>query len=189
MDSRSRWIAIGFLLFLMFVGPFRILALLDGLGLYPSVSQEQVVAELERLRGASPVTCREAKPDWDYVCEYSKASRGNPATRHREGIRTSSYWNRAIQTVVALPVDGPVLNETQAKQWQLAEQQRALRGVNIRTASIEQLRTIPRVDQYRAQEIHAAVRFGLVKQFDDLLKIQGIDRATLNAMRARAYWD
>jgi DNA uptake protein ComE-like DNA-binding protein len=47
------------------------------------------------------------------------------------------------------------------------------RRVNVRTASIAELRTIPRVDQYRAQEIHAAVRFGLVKKFDDLPKIEG----------------
>ena len=61
--------------------------------------------------------------------------------------------------------------------------------VNVRTATIAELRTIPRVDQYRAQEIHSAVRFGLVRKFDDLLKIEGIDQATLNAMRTRAYWE
>ena len=48
--------------------------------------------------------------------------------------------------------------------------------------SLAELRTIPRVDQYRAQEIQAAVRFGLVRKVDDLLKIQGIDQATLSAM-------
>ena len=68
------------------------------------------------------------------------------------------------------------------------EQKRASR-VNVRTATIAELRTIPRVDQYRAQEIQAAVRFGLVGKFDDLLKIEGIDQATLNAMRTRAYWE
>jgi len=29
----------------------------------------------------------------------------------------------------------------------------------------------------------------MVKKFDDLLKIEGIDQVTLNAMRTRAYWE
>src|SRR6185503_780277 len=108
-----------------------------------------------------------------------------------------------------VPLPGPVLTEAEKLQWQYEEEQkrtqeqwmrtqeqnnrleevkRATR-VNVRTATIAELRTIPRVDQYRAQEIQAAVRFGLVRKFDDLLKIEGIDQATLNAMRTRAYWE
>jgi DNA uptake protein ComE-like DNA-binding protein len=50
------------------------------------------------------------------------------------------------------------------------------------------LKRIPGVDQYRAQEIQAAVRYGIVKKFDDLLKIQGIDEKALCIMRTRSYW-
>jgi helix-hairpin-helix protein len=52
----------------------------------------------------------------------------------------------------------------------------------------EELKRIPGVDQYRAQEIQAAVRYGIVKKFDDLLKIQGIDEKALRIMRTRSYW-
>jgi DNA uptake protein ComE-like DNA-binding protein len=71
------------------------------------------------------------------------------------------------------------------------EPQRANRGpmVNIRTATIAELQTIPRVNRYRAQEIQGAVRVGLVRSVNDLLKIQGIDQATLTIMKTRAYWE
>ena len=48
--------------------------------------------------------------------------------------------------------------------------------VNVRTATIAELRRIPRVDQFRAKDIQAAVRLGLVRKLDDLLKIEGIDQ-------------
>ena len=54
---------------------------------------------------------------------------------------------------------------TQEQKKRLEEVKRATR-VNVRTATIAELRTIPRVDQYRAQQIQAAVRFGLVRKFD-----------------------
>ena len=75
------------------------------------------------------------------------------------------------------------------EQIKRTDEQMRARRVNVRTATIAELRTIPRVDRSRAQEIQAAVRFGLVKKFDDLLKIEGIDQATLNAMGTRAYWE
>jgi DNA uptake protein ComE-like DNA-binding protein len=87
------------------------------------------------------------------------------------------------------PPGVPVMTEEQALQWFKDEQKRLTEPVNVRTATIADLQRIPRVDPYRAQVIHAAVRRGLVRKFDDLLKIEGIDRATLTAMRTRAYWE
>jgi hypothetical protein len=206
MDSRSVWITIGFLLILVFVGPFRIVGCLYDVGLVPKATEEQVVTELKQLDNVRTATCQNGSPNFDFVCDYDVQARGRPPERRRVGIRTGLY--KAIGSAVPLP--GPVLTEAEKLQWQYEEQQkqqtqeqgkrtqeqkkrteelkRASR-VNVRTATIAELRTIPRVDQYRAQEIHAAVRFGLVRQFDDLLKIQGIDQATLNAMRTRAYWE
>ena len=62
-----------------------------------------------------------------------------------------------------MPVDGPVLTEEQALQWQKDEQKRLAAPVNVRTATIADLQRIPRVDAYRAQVIHASVRHGLVR--------------------------
>ena len=205
MDSRSRWITIGFLLILVFVGPFRIVGWLYDLGLVPKATEEQVITELKRSDNVRTATCQNGSPDFDFVCDYEVQARGGPPERRRVGIRTSMY--RAIGSTVPLP--GPVLTEAEKLQWQYEEEQkrtqeqwmrtqeqkkrleevkRATR-VNVRTATIAELRTIPRVDQYRAQQIQAAVRFGLVRKFDDLLKIEGIDQATLNGMRARGYWE
>jgi DNA uptake protein ComE-like DNA-binding protein len=186
MDSKSRWIAIGFLLFLMFVGPFRILAFLDDLGLYPSATNEQVVAELQRGSDVKAVTCQAGTAGWDFVCDIDVQPRGLPSVRHREGIKTS--WARAVYQAVLLPVDGPVLTEAQARQWRQEEDRKLAEPVNIRTATIAELQRIPGVDRYRAQEIHACVRAGIVRTYDDLLKIQGIDQAKLRLMRTRSYW-
>ena len=200
MDSKSLSITIGFILFLVFVGPFRVVGFLYNLGLFPKATEEQVIMELKRGDNVRTATCRDGSPNWDFVCDYEVQPRDLPPERRRIGIRTSFY--RAIGQAVPLPVDGPVMTEAQKRQWQDEEQrkrtqelrkrteeQMRARRVNVRTATITELRTIPRVDQYRAQEIQAAVRFGLVKKFDDLLKIEGIDDATLNAMRTRAYWE
>jgi hypothetical protein len=200
MDSRSLSITIGFILFLVFVGPFRVVGFLYNLGLFPKATEEQVIMELKRGDNVRTATCRDGSPNWDFVCDYEVQPRDLPPERRRVGIRTSFY--RAIGQAVPLPVDGPVMTEAQKRQWQDEEQrkrtqelrkrteeQMRARQVNVRTATITELRTIPRVDQYRAQEIQAAVRFGLVKKFDDLLKIEGIDDATLKAMRTRAYWE
>lgn len=200
MDSRSLWITIGFVLFLVFVGPFRVVGFLYDHGLFPKATEEQVIRELKRGDNVRTATCRDGSPTWDFVCDYEVQPRDLPPERRRIGIRTSLF--RAIGQAVPLPVDGPVMTEAQKRQWQDEEQRKRTqelrkrteeqmrpRRVNVRTATIAELRTIPRVDQYRAQEIQAAVRFGLVKKFDDLLKIEGIDQATLNAMRTRAYWE
>ena len=205
MDSRSLWITIGFLLLLVFVGPFRVVRFLYDLGLFPKATEEQVITELKRWDNVRTATCQNGSPDFDFVCDYEVQPRDLPPERRRVGIRTSLY--RAIGS--AVPLSGPVLTEAEKLQWQYEEEQKRTqeqqkraqeqqkrtqewmraRRVNVRTATIAELRTIPRVDQYRAQEIQAAVRFGLVKKFDDLLKIEGIDQATLNAMRTRAYWE
>jgi DNA uptake protein ComE-like DNA-binding protein len=200
MDRRSLSITIGFILFMVFVGPFRVVGFLYNLGLFPKTTEEQVSMELKRGANVRTATCRDGSPDWDFVCDYEVQPRDLPPERHRVGIRTSLY--RAIAQAVPLAVDGPVMTEAEKRQWQDEEQrkrtqeltkrtgeQMRARRVNVRTATITELRTIPRVDQYRAQEIQAAVRVGLVKKFDDLLKIEGIDGATLNAMRTRAYWE
>ena len=200
MDSRSLSITIGFILFLVFVGPFRVVGFLYNLGLFPKATEEQVIRELKRGDNVRTATCRDGSPNWDFVCDYEVQPRDLPPERRRIGIRTSFY--RAIAQAVPLPVEGPVMTEAQKRQSQDEEQrkrtqelrkrteeQMRARRVNVRTATITELRTIPRVDQYRAQEIQAAVRVGLVKKFDDLLKIEGIDEATLNAMRTRAYWE
>lgn len=200
MDSRSLSITIGFILFLVFIGPFRVVGFLYNLGLFPKATEEQVVMELKRGDNVRTATCRDGSPNWDFVCDYEVQPRDLPPEHRRIGIRTSFY--RAIGQAVPLPVDGPVMTEEQKRQWQdeeqrkrtqqlkkRAEEQMRAGRVNVRTATITELRTIPRVDQYRAQEIQAAVRVGLVKKFDDLLKIEGIDDATLNAMRTRAYWE
>jgi len=173
---------------------------LYNLGLFPKATEEQVIMELKRGDNVRTAACRDGSPNWDFVCDYEVQPRDLPPERRRVGIRTSFY--RAIGQAVPLPVEGPVMTEAQKRQWQdeerrkrtqelrtRTEEQMRARRVNVRTATITELRTIPRVDQYRAQEIQAAVRFGLVKKFDDLLKIEGIDDATLNAMRTRAYWE
>ena len=54
MDSRSLWITIAFLAFLVFVGPLRVVALLHDIGLYPSASEAQVVEEMSRRRTSRP---------------------------------------------------------------------------------------------------------------------------------------
>ena len=200
MDGKSLWITIGFVLFLVFIGPFRVVGFLYDLGLFPKTTEEQVIRELKRGDNVRTATCRDGSPNWDFVCDYEVQPRDLPPERRRVGIRTSFY--RAIGQAVPLPVDGPVMTEEQKRQWRDEEQrkrtqalskrteeQMRARRVNVRTATIPELRTIPRVDEYRAQEIQAAVRVGLVKKFDDLLKIEGIDDATLNAMRTRAYWE
>lgn len=200
MDGKSLWITIGFVLFLVFIGPFRVVGFLYDLGLFPKTTEEQVIRELKRGDNVRTATCRDGSPNWDFVCDYEVQPRDLPPERRRVGIRTSFY--RAIGQAVPLPADGPVMTEEQKRQWRDEEQrkrtqalskrteeQMRARRVNVRTATIAELRTIPRVDEYRAQEIQAAVRVGLVKKFDDLLKIEGIDDATLNAMRTRAYWE
>ena len=184
MDSRFRWISIGILLFLLIGGPFRIIGFLGDLGLAPRVTPERVLAEMKRMRHHDWMTCKPASPgaEWDYVCEYG-------GTRvSREAVRASTGWGRAIARTVVLPLEREVLTEAEAATWRLEEDMQRAGRVNIRTASVTELQRIARVDQYRAQEIHAAVRAGLVRKFEDLTKIQGIDQQTLNAMRARAYW-
>jgi hypothetical protein len=149
---------------------------------------------MKRRSGVRAVTCRNGSPDWDFVCDFEVQARGGPSVRHREGIKTSYF--RAILSAVPLPVDGPVLTEAQGVQRRQdeqkkrqAEQKRMSGPVNVRTATIAELRRIPLVDEYRAKEIHAAVRYGLVRKFDDLLKIQGIDQRVLNVMRTKAVWE
>jgi hypothetical protein len=48
---------------------------------------------------------------------------------------------------------------------------------------------IPLVDQYLAEQIHAAVRGGTVTSVDDLLKVKGIDRPMFGIMRPHARWE
>jgi len=184
MDSRFRWISIGILLFLLMGGPIRVIGFLGYLGLAPRTTQEDVLAEMKRMRHHDWMTCTPASPgaEWDYVCEY-----GGPRFS-REAVKTSQGWGRAIARTIVLPLEREVLTEDDAAKWLKEERRQLTERVNIRTASVTELQRITRVDQYRAQEIHAAVRAGLVTKFEDLTKIQGIDQQTLNAMRTRAYW-
>jgi hypothetical protein len=64
-------------------------AFLYDVGLYPPVSDEQVVAELKRMRHVETVSCQPAVGGWDFVCDYQKQPLDGPPVRHREGIRTS----------------------------------------------------------------------------------------------------
>ena len=89
MDSRSRWITIGFLLFLVFVGPFRIVGWLYDLGLVPKATEEQVITELKRSDNVRTATCQNGSPNFDFVCDYEVQARGLPPERRRVGIRTS----------------------------------------------------------------------------------------------------
>ncbi len=80
------------------------------------------------------------------------------------------------------------MTEAQARQWRQEEDRKLAEPVNIRTATIAELQEFPWVDRYRAQEIHACVRAGIVRTYDDLLEIEGIDQAKLKLMRTRSYW-
>jgi Helix-hairpin-helix motif len=186
MGSNSRWIIIGCLAFILLGGPFRVVAWLHNAGLFPRATIEQVVTELKREPNVQTAICQSGQPAYEFICEVDVQVAGDTLERRRFGINSSS--NKAVGLAVPLPLDGRVLNESQGRAWWQEEQRKRDEPVNIRTATVAELLRIPRVDQYRAQEIHAAVRFGLVRKFDDLLKIQGIDQQTLAAMRTRAYW-
>jgi len=54
MDNKSLWVTIGFLLLAVFVGPFRIVAFLYDIGLYPATTEEQVLTEMKRRSGVTP---------------------------------------------------------------------------------------------------------------------------------------
>src|SRR4029078_6357862 len=91
MDRRSLSITIGFILFMVFVGPFRVVGFLYNLGLFPKTTEEQVSMELKRGANVRTATCRNGSPDWDFVCDYEVQPRDLPPERRRVGIRTSFY--------------------------------------------------------------------------------------------------
>jgi hypothetical protein len=193
--NRSSWgrvvVLACFLAFLL-IGSARIMEFLYGIGLYPAVTQEEVVAQLKRTPNIEGLTCQQNVAGWEYVCEYVLRHHvPGSVSRHREGIRTS--WMAPIGSRTLLPTDGPVLSEAEHARW-LEEQRRKDREraqpVNLRTATLADLRRIlPASDPYLAEQIHAAVRSGTVSSVDDLLKLKGMDRHRLDLIRSKVRWE
>jgi DNA uptake protein ComE-like DNA-binding protein len=104
-------------------------------------------------------------------------------------IRRSSWALGVSGSSTALRVDGPILSEAENAKW-VEEQNRKFREpVNLRTATVAELRRIPLVDRYLAEQIHAAVRGGTVTGVDDLLRVKGIDQPRFSVIRPRVRWE
>ena len=191
--NRSSWGRVfGLACFLAFllIGPIRIMEFLYGIGLFPAVTEGEVVAYLKRTTpDIEGVTCQQNVAGWEFVCNYSlhRDSTGRPRS-FREGIRTS--WMAAIGSRALLRPDGPVLSEAENAKWveELQERDRELKKpVNLRTATVADLRR--KMDRYLAEQIYAAVRAGTVSSVDDLLKLKGMDRPRLDLIRSDVRWE
>jgi DNA uptake protein ComE-like DNA-binding protein len=185
--SWGRVIGLACLLAFLLIGPYRIMEFLYGIGLYPTFTEEEVVAALKRRPGIEGMTCQQNVAGWEYVCDYSYRNSSGTLSRHRDGIRTT--WMTPIGSSTALRVDGPILSEAENAKW-VEEQNRKFREpVNLRTATVAELRRIPLVDRYLAEQIHAAVRGGTVTGVDDLLRVKGIDQPRFSVIRPRVRWE
>ena len=189
MSSRSsslRIFGLSCIVLVLLVGPFPIMDFLYRIGLYPQATGEQVVAALKSGHRAESATCEPDVAGWEFVCDYTLRQSDGVLRRHRTGVRTS--WLKAIRGLMPLPVDGPILSEEENTRRSKEEYAKLMAPVNLRTATVKELQKIPLVDQFRAEQIHKAVKEGVVTKVDDLLKVKGIDAPTLQVMRSRAYW-
>ena len=169
------------------IGPYRIIEFLYRAGLYPHVSEKEVVAKLTQVEGIDGVACQKDVAGWEYVCEYvSRDSRGH-VSRHREGIRTS--WLTPIELRTPLPIDGPILSPDENARRGKDEARRLTEPINLRTATVRELQRVPMVDRYFAEQIYAGVRAGTITSVDDLTKVKGIDEPRLRIMRTRVRWE
>jgi hypothetical protein len=88
--NRSSWgrvLGLACLLAFLLLGPFRIMEFLYGMGLYPAVTEEEVVAALKRNSGIEGVTCQQNVAGWEYVCEYLHRNSSGTVSRHRVTAR------------------------------------------------------------------------------------------------------
>ena len=193
-SNRGSWVRVcvlACLLASLLVGHARIMEFLYRIGLIPAVTQEEVVAQLQRTPDIEGLTCQQNVAGWEYVCDYVLRQRSTGiVSRHREGIRTS--WMAPIGSRTFLPTDGPVLSEAERAKWfeELTKKNRErAQPVNLRTATLADLRRIMPANQYLAEQIHAAVRSGTVSSVEDLLKLKGMDRHQLDLIRSEVRWE
>jgi DNA uptake protein ComE-like DNA-binding protein len=97
---------------------------------------------------------------------------------------TSRLVSKVVGLILAAVCAGVGLNQCGKKQSVSREQsaQHSTAIINVNTASLEELMTLPRVNDNLGRRIIAGRPYGKV---DDLEKVSGIGPKTLEGMRAR----
>jgi helix-hairpin-helix protein len=172
---------VGILLF-FFLGWGPIVQALYARGLWPRPSVEDVQDALRRTSPRDSVACFPASDRFEFVCDVIHRSHGY-AFRHKYGIVGGPFG--PIGALTQLPADAFVTSaEGQARldrEW--AREQQHLALLDLNAASLGQLQTLPGVDQALAVRIvkaRARTRFSRV---EDLLRIDGVDAATVERLR------
>lgn len=174
------------LVFLVGVGP--IMESLYAHGLWPKPSVSDVEGHLRHRAPEGTVTCYEGKDGWEFICDVVHHPRGAAPSHHKYGVMGSPFGT--IGALSILPPDEPPpprdvhLQQARARHQQaMEEQKRRAATIDLNTARVDQLRTLPGVDDALAHRIAIAVIHRRFKRVDDLLTVKGVDRAMLERIR------
>lgn len=192
MDKQAGRVSIGTIILfcivvVLLVGITPIMDFLHGWGLLGRASAQEVQDELKRRSPRDSIECQVGTGGWDYICDvvHRPPGRGDNPSRSKYGVMSSPY--SAAGGITALPVDQPTpardefTKRNQARRE--AEQKRLTETLDLNLARVDQLKALPGVDEALAYRIAQAVIHKRFTTVDDLLTVEGVDRAMLERIR------
>ena len=188
MDS-LRLIGGSFLIMLVilnyFVGMHPLMETMYDYHLLPRPSVEEVRHVMMRRSEFDSMLCRVGENGWDYICDATSRSRVSGETqRYRFGAMGGFY--PVVRTLVQLPLEGPIPSKDAylAQQTAQAEHQRKqLALIDLNNAREDQLIALPGVSRDLARRIIVRAIEKPFATVDDLLTVEGVDRAMLERLR------
>ena len=189
--SVGQGLGVVFVVLVLFVGIGPIVQFLYDYGLWRRLSVEEIQSFMGRDSTSGSYECREGSNGWDYICDHVGRPRGGRQSRNKIGIMGSPFGAVGYQALLPLDQPTPTPGEHKAgqaaeKQGLRAEQKRMgelLKRLDLKMARRDQLEQLPGVDRALARRIELAMIHKQVTTIDDLLTVEGVDRAMLEKIR------
>jgi hypothetical protein len=167
----------------IFVGWGPIVESLYEYGLWPRKTVEEVQSALQQRYPKDSIACSAGSDGWDVICNVVHRPRPGYSSRHKYGIVGSPF--AAVGPTSQLHVDQPAPPREHFLKQQHArgeEQKRLEALVDLNNARVDQLNALG-FDDTLAKRIVIAAMTRPFTSVDDLLGIQGIDRAMVERVR------
>ena len=167
-----------------FVGMGPLMETMYAYHLWPRPSVEEVRHVMMRRPGFDSMSCRLGENGWDYICDATSRGRSGETTRYRLGVMTGAY--PVVRSSTELPLEGPIPSRDAYLAEAAAERERqrkVLALVDLNNAREDQLIALPGISRELARRIIVRAIQKPFVTVDDLLTVEGVDRAMLERLR------
>jgi DNA uptake protein ComE-like DNA-binding protein len=157
-------------------------------GVLPSHTAATVKDAMERLVPGKSFECQHAVGGgWHYMCVGTQRTAGGESTTVRYAVK--SGWRQPVVKTAVLPdpkpapTDSVTSSPSKKSPAVNAEALKPDRRLNLNTAGEDRIRALPGMDPLVARQIVLVRTLKPFTTVDDLLKVDGVDRAMLEAIR------